>query len=89
MSSSIADSRAQMNPESRQMLPKLAFTGFASRYLQPTITEGLEDITTVDFTVSPAAPYLDFCSLLCPLIRMLLPPSQNQVPFSVLQKFFI
>lgn len=33
------------------MLPKMAFTGFASRYREPTLEEGLEDITKVDFQV--------------------------------------
>jgi bifunctional polynucleotide phosphatase/kinase len=33
------------------MLPKLAFTGFAARYREPTLEEGFVDITTVDFKV--------------------------------------
>jgi hypothetical protein len=41
----------QMNPESRNMLPKQAFTGFASRYVPPTLDEGFVDITKVDFEV--------------------------------------
>jgi len=40
-----------MNPESRTMLPKMAFTGFASRYREPTLEEGLADIFKVDFRV--------------------------------------
>ncbi|KAL3962455.1 hypothetical protein ACCO45_003978 [Purpureocillium lilacinum] len=40
---------AALNPESRQVLPKLAFTGFASRYREPKIKEGFQDITEVDF----------------------------------------
>lgn len=43
--------RAKMNPESRAMLPKVAFTGFASRYREPSLKEGFEDITKVDFEV--------------------------------------
>ncbi|KAJ9619534.1 DNA kinase/phosphatase Pnk1 [Taxawa tesnikishii (nom. ined.)] len=39
----------QMNPESRTMLPKVAFTGFASRYREPTLEEGFQDITKIDF----------------------------------------
>jgi bifunctional polynucleotide phosphatase/kinase len=31
------------------MLPKMAFTGFASRYRRPTLDEGFQDITSVDF----------------------------------------
>ncbi|KAK0921091.1 DNA kinase/phosphatase Pnk1 [Friedmanniomyces endolithicus] len=41
-----------MNPEKRTLLPKVAFTGFASRYQEPKIEEGFQDITTVDFGVS-------------------------------------
>jgi len=33
------------------MLPKMAFTGFAARYREPKVEEGLEDITRVDFQV--------------------------------------
>ena len=33
------------------MLPKMAFTGFASRYREPKIDEGFQDITKVDFRV--------------------------------------
>ncbi|KAI4808920.1 PNK3P-domain-containing protein [Aureobasidium sp. EXF-8845] len=42
----------EMNPESRNMLPKQAFTGFASRYVPPTLDEGFVDITKVDFEFS-------------------------------------
>ena len=42
----------QMNPEDRKMLPKLAFMGFASRFEEPTVGEGFEDVTVVDFVVS-------------------------------------
>lgn len=38
-----------MNPERRELLPKMAFTGFASRYREPTLKEGFQDITKVDF----------------------------------------
>ena len=38
-----------LNPEDRQGLPKLAFTGFASRYKAPTIKEGFQDIVEVPF----------------------------------------
>jgi hypothetical protein len=40
-----------MNPESRTILPKMAFTGFASRYREPTLDEGFDDITKVNFKV--------------------------------------
>ncbi|AEO68556.1 d1ec0031-a820-4fe0-b96a-bb7d288df731 [Thermothielavioides terrestris] len=39
----------QLNPESRQGLPKLAFTGFASRFKEPRIEEGFQDIVPVEF----------------------------------------
>lgn len=38
-----------MNPETREGLPKLAFNGFASRYKQPQVKEGFQDIIEVDF----------------------------------------
>jgi len=40
-----------MNPESRIMLPRQAFTGFAGRYVPPTLDEGFVDITKVEFEV--------------------------------------
>ncbi|KAH7030538.1 polynucleotide kinase 3 phosphatase-domain-containing protein [Macrophomina phaseolina] len=40
---------AALNPEARSMLPKLAFTSFASRYRVPQLKEGFQDITKVDF----------------------------------------
>lgn len=52
-----------MNPESRTMLPKLAFTGFASRYREPKVEEGFQDIVTVDFEVCP--PSIVFFQAVC------------------------
>ncbi|KAI4727080.1 PNK3P-domain-containing protein [Aureobasidium sp. EXF-10728] len=49
---SIGGQQLGMNPESRTMLPKQAFTGFASRYSPPTLDEGFVDITKVDFEFS-------------------------------------
>ena len=46
----------QTNPENRTILPKLAFTSFASRYCPPKLEEGFKDITEVDFQVSVAQP---------------------------------
>jgi hypothetical protein len=37
------------------MLPKVAFTGFASRYMEPRLQEGFQDIFRVDFKVRLAA----------------------------------
>ena len=41
----------QMNPESRKLLPRVAFTSFAARFREPTVKEGFEDIIKVDFKV--------------------------------------
>ncbi|KAH7261760.1 polynucleotide kinase 3 phosphatase-domain-containing protein [Fusarium tricinctum] len=38
-----------LNPESRSVLPKMAFTGFASRFKPPQLKEGFQDITEVQF----------------------------------------
>jgi bifunctional polynucleotide phosphatase/kinase len=38
-----------LNPEERQGLPKLAFTGFASRFKPPQLKEGFKDLIEVDF----------------------------------------
>jgi bifunctional polynucleotide phosphatase/kinase len=39
----------QLNPESREILPQLAFNSFASRYREPSLDEGFQDIVRVDF----------------------------------------
>jgi hypothetical protein len=33
------------------MLPRMAFTGFAARYREPSADEGFQDVTKVDFKV--------------------------------------
>ncbi|KYK54290.1 DNA kinase/phosphatase Pnk1 [Drechmeria coniospora] len=38
-----------LNPEGRQALPKLAFAGFASRYKEPTVKEGFQDVIELPF----------------------------------------
>lgn len=46
-----------MNPEGRTLLPRMAFSGFASRYREPDTSEGLQDIKRVDFKVGhPCLP---------------------------------
>ncbi|KAH8821230.1 polynucleotide kinase 3 phosphatase [Xylogone sp. PMI_703] len=40
---------SKMNPEKRTILPKLAFTGFASRFQKPTLAEGFQDIQEITF----------------------------------------
>ncbi|KAI9676783.1 MAG: hypothetical protein M1829_002878 [Trizodia sp. TS-e1964] len=41
-----------MNPEGRPILPMLALVGYASRYQEPSLEEGFQDITAVDFKFS-------------------------------------
>lgn len=41
----------QTNPESRTLLPKPAFIGFASRYREPELSEGFSEIIKLDFEV--------------------------------------
>lgn len=38
-----------LNPEARTSLPKLAFTGFSSRFKEPKVGEGFEDLSEVEF----------------------------------------
>ncbi|KAF2797926.1 PNK3P-domain-containing protein [Melanomma pulvis-pyrius CBS 109.77] len=42
----------ETNPEKRSILPKLAFTGFVSRYREPKVSEGFQDVIKVDFQFS-------------------------------------
>lgn len=39
----------ETNPEKRSLLPRVAFSSFASRYRKPEVSEGLEEIMVVDF----------------------------------------
>jgi bifunctional polynucleotide phosphatase/kinase len=39
----------EKNPESRTLLPGIAFADFARRLEEPTLAEGFEDITRVEF----------------------------------------
>lgn len=38
-----------MNPEGREMLPRMAFSWFAKKFREPTLSEGFEDIVVVEF----------------------------------------
>jgi bifunctional polynucleotide phosphatase/kinase len=38
-----------VNPEKRSILPSMAFSGFRSRFQEPSVAEGFTDITKVDF----------------------------------------
>ncbi|KAF2726762.1 PNK3P-domain-containing protein [Polyplosphaeria fusca] len=42
----------EVNPEHRSILPKVAFSGFASRYREPSLSEGFQDITKIEFELS-------------------------------------
>ncbi|CAD6571469.1 MAG: hypothetical protein ASARMPREDX12_004546 [Alectoria sarmentosa] len=44
-------STSKFNPENRSILPHSAFTGFASRFKEPKVTEGFQDIIKVEFQV--------------------------------------
>ncbi|KAJ2893772.1 hypothetical protein MKZ38_008239 [Zalerion maritima] len=41
---------SHLNPESREILPKLAFNGFASRFKEPKLVEGFKEIVEIDFS---------------------------------------
>ena len=45
----VRSQNAKLNPESRQGLPGQAFHGFASRYKEPRLDEGFQDIVEVPF----------------------------------------
>jgi len=40
-----------MNPEKRALLPGIAFRSFVQRFVEPKLSEGIQDITTIDFEV--------------------------------------
>jgi bifunctional polynucleotide phosphatase/kinase len=40
---------AKLNPEKRRELPKIAFNGFATRYKEPSMEEGFQEILPVEF----------------------------------------
>lgn len=42
---------AQVNPENRDVLPGIAFASFERDHVPPTLAEGFEDITLVNFKV--------------------------------------
>lgn len=46
----LADAK-QLNPEGRTLLPKLAFNGFLTRFKTPDLSEGFQDVTSIDFKV--------------------------------------
>ena len=40
------------NPEKREMLPGMAFTGYQSRFVEPSVEEGFADVVVIPFVVS-------------------------------------
>ncbi len=44
-------SGSRFNPEKRSILPHSAFAGFSSRFKEPKLTEGFQDIIKVEFQV--------------------------------------
>jgi len=38
-----------MNPESREILPQLAFNNFNAKFQEPKVSEGFEEVITIDF----------------------------------------
>lgn len=48
----------QVNPEKREILPKLAFTGFASRFVEPKEEEGFVEVRRVEFEVRGLSLFL-------------------------------
>ena len=44
--------KGPFNPEKRSILPHSAFSSFVSRFKEPAIEEGFQDITRIDFQVS-------------------------------------
>ncbi len=43
---------SKFNPEKRSILPHSAFTGFNSRFKEPKVKEGFQDVIKVEFQVS-------------------------------------
>ena len=43
------DLNSSLNPEKRDILPAVAFTGFKSRFKEPTAKEGFEEVIPVEF----------------------------------------
>jgi len=57
--------KTQLNPEGRSLLPKQAFTCFQSGFVTPSLAEGFEDVTRVNFKVSRLRR-LDYYGLAAP-----------------------
>ncbi|KAM0795081.1 DNA kinase/phosphatase Pnk1 [Usnea florida] len=55
---------SKFNPENRSILPHSAFTAFASRFREPKLTEGFQDIIKVEFQVR-----LDPRTVICDIIE--------------------
>ena len=46
-----------MNPEKRTVLPRVAFTSYASRFNKPDVSEGFKDLTEIEFQVRGTLPF--------------------------------
>lgn len=62
-----------LNPESRAMLPRMAFSSYGTRFREPKLDEGFEDITKVDFLVCLCAFLFPRHFVVCLTGRMLVP----------------
>lgn len=62
-------SQGKFNPENRTILPHSAFASFSSRFKEPKIKEGFQDIVIVEFQVLSCCPLVFG---ICSLIKVLL-----------------
>jgi len=53
----------ETNPEKRSLLPRVAFSSFASRYRAPEVSEGFNDMIVIDFRVGAAQACRVGCGL--------------------------
>ena len=58
-------SASSFNPEKRSILPHSAFVGFTSRFKEPKVTEGFQDVIEVEFQVHFCLIDLIFASIRC------------------------
>jgi bifunctional polynucleotide phosphatase/kinase len=49
------------NPEKRAILPHSAFASFASRFKEPKVQEGFQDVIRVEFQVVTPRVYIFLC----------------------------
>ena len=56
-------SASKFNPEKRTILPHSAFVGFTSRFKEPKVTEGFQDVVKVEFQVRSRLADLVFVTM--------------------------